>query len=148
MRADINTSLIRTVSRMGSTQKIKQLLKDGANPNAANEKGKTALMYAVSNSYIPAVEILIAAGADVNARDNNGKNALMYVKIPSVIVQSDGVSGASVEQALAEMNIKLLLDAGADINATDDEGKTALALAKENNLTALVQLLQSAGAKD
>ncbi|MBQ6655941.1 MAG: ankyrin repeat domain-containing protein [Ottowia sp.] len=111
MRADINSKLIKAVSDFGSSSKrIERLLMDGANPNAADKEGKTALMHAVSPwGKIDAVNPLIAAGAEVNAADNNGKTALMHAVSDSYIPA-----------------VELLIAAGADANARDNDGKTAL----------------------
>ena len=111
MRADINSKLIKAVSDFASSsKKIERLLMDGANPNAADKEGKTALMHAVSPwGKIDAVNPLIAAGAEVNAADNNGKTALMHAVSDSYIPA-----------------VELLIAAGADANAHDNDGKTAL----------------------
>ena len=53
----------------------------GANVNARNSKGMTALMLAAMNNSNPeVVKALINAGADIFAKDNEGKTALNYAK--------------------------------------------------------------------
>lgn len=47
---------------------LRYLLDQGLDPNAANEFGKTALMYAAQYNQIESVRILLAAGADPNAK--------------------------------------------------------------------------------
>jgi len=84
------------------------LLKAGADVNARDEEGRTALMCMMMQSQITSktVKLLLKAGVDVNARDNQGKTALMYSDNPDLA--------------------RLLIKAGADVNARDNQGKTAL----------------------
>ena len=54
------------------------MLAAGAQVNAADEDGKTALMLAASEGLVLNVRLLVLAGAKIDARDGEGKNALMY----------------------------------------------------------------------
>lgn len=97
----------------GSVEIVRYLVDDaGANVNAVDKHGKTALMYALlrrrRNESI--VRSLIEAGADVNAVDTNGRPTLIYALVlrPSCKI------------------LRYLVDAGADVNAADKWGKTAL----------------------
>lgn len=54
---------------------IKFLVNRGANPNARNENGETAIIVACNNA--DSVKALIEAGADVNIQDNEGNTAMM-----------------------------------------------------------------------
>ena len=105
------------------------LIKAGADVNATDEEGLTALMLATSNN--PAVvQTLIEAGADVNAEDEALGTVLMHAALDNnpAVVQT-------------------LIDAGADVNAKDEDGRTALMLAVKYNFSAVVQVLIEAGAK-
>lgn len=62
---------------------IEKLVAKGANVNAMDKDGKTALHYAIlpSSSYFKAIDVvkqLVYKGADVNAADKDGKTPLMY----------------------------------------------------------------------
>jgi len=56
----------------------KKLIEKGANVNAKDERGDTALMRAVSWGHIKIVKLLIEKGANVNIKDNNGWTAMDY----------------------------------------------------------------------
>ncbi|MDX2049572.1 MAG: ankyrin repeat domain-containing protein [Rickettsiaceae bacterium] len=58
---------------------IKWLLKQGADPNAKDTDGKTAIRYAVEKGNKELVEELLKQGADPNAKDKEGKTPIFYV---------------------------------------------------------------------
>ncbi|MBR1604047.1 MAG: ankyrin repeat domain-containing protein, partial [Synergistaceae bacterium] len=60
---------------------IKLLIDAGADVNARNEDGKTALMAAARYNQNPEViETLVDVGADVNARNEDGETARDYAQ--------------------------------------------------------------------
>jgi ankyrin repeat protein len=59
---------------------VKVLLAAGANPNAVNPRGDTALHIAAHDGRLDALRELVAGGADVNARNAAGKTALELVE--------------------------------------------------------------------
>jgi len=89
-------------------QVIHMLARAGADLDAQDEEGNTALHGAYSENVAKA---LIEEGADVNIRNNDGNTPLM--------------KNFSVEAA------KLLVAAGADVHAKNHEGKTALDFARQ-----------------
>src|SRR5215468_11113657 len=60
---------------------IQLLLSHGANVNAVDSDGETALHYAAraDSASVEIVRILLQKGADVNVRDHDGTTALMKV---------------------------------------------------------------------
>ena len=103
-----------------SAIEVYKWLRSGADVNARDAQGRTALFYI--NSFCPQkdlkAKLLIEAGADVNARDAQGLTpllALPYVHDLSIPQQR---SCAPV--------IRLLAAAGADLNACDPAGFTRL----------------------
>ena len=54
------------------------LVEKGADVDARDDTGVTALMNAAWDQRLELVEFLIEKGADVNARDQDGKTALMW----------------------------------------------------------------------
>ena len=56
---------------------VNALLAAGADVNASNEDGRTALMLAAAAGRAAAVKSLLRGGANVSAQDKDGKTALM-----------------------------------------------------------------------
>jgi ankyrin repeat protein len=59
-----------------SDRSVKALLDHGADVNARNEGGITALMIAAATNQADLAGLLIGAGADQSAKDETGKTAL------------------------------------------------------------------------
>src|SRR5262245_34854894 len=75
-KAALNKDLLNAAAA-GQPSKVADLIKQGADPNAMDEKGSSALMKAVYNRNREVVQTLIRAKANVNARDGEGMTALM-----------------------------------------------------------------------
>jgi len=91
---------------------LQVLLDNGADVNASDSNGDTALLIVVvrrNTGLMEIVRILLDKGADVNAKDKNGRTVLM-------VAASEG----KVEV------MQTLLAKGADVNARDSDGNTAL----------------------
>lgn len=73
---DLNSDLL-DAARQGNTATVESLLRQGADVNATDDHGVTALMYAVVNGHTSTVRALIDAGADVNKALNSGKSTLI-----------------------------------------------------------------------
>ena len=59
----------------------KLLLRNGADVNAKQRDGMTALMWACMEKRLDIVKLLLRNGADLNtAKDRDGKTALMWAK--------------------------------------------------------------------
>ncbi|MDD5454971.1 MAG: ankyrin repeat domain-containing protein [Candidatus Ratteibacteria bacterium] len=107
---------------------VKLLIENGADINAKDNKGNTALMMASITGQTDTVKLLIDKGTDVNAKNNNGITALMLA------------SGTNT--------VKLLIEKGADVNIKANDSYTALKIASERGDTAIIELLKQAGAKE
>jgi hypothetical protein len=110
---------------------IEALLNNGADVNAHDAKGSSALYLAILIGDNESARILVRKGADVNASNNEGETPLMIAALKGY-----------------PDNVKLLLDAGANLNAKDKRGETPLMHAIERNHSEVIQMLKDAGAKE
>lgn len=152
------------IVKTGYPQDVQAAINEGADLEARDMNGATALMWAVTNTEnLEMITTLLKAGADVNARDKNGATVLMLAAVenqnPLVItallqsgadLKTRGGNGATALIYAAKWNqnpeaITTLLKAGADAKARDSGGKTAFDYAKHNEkligTEALSQLL-------
>jgi ankyrin repeat protein len=74
---NIGNSPLHIATRNNSTDVVKTLLDFGADPNAVNDKGFTALDEAIQNKNPETVKFLIESGAKVNVTDKNMDTPLM-----------------------------------------------------------------------
>ena len=70
-----------TALENGHKDVVQWLLDAGADVNAKDTWGRTALMKASLNGHKDIVQLLIEAGADVNVKDNDGRTALMCASL-------------------------------------------------------------------
>ncbi|MGQ0737143.1 MAG: ankyrin repeat domain-containing protein [Acidobacteriota bacterium] len=105
VRAQNQNRDLLDAARRDDTRAVQSLLKGGADPNARDESGATALMQASAVASGDTVRALLEAGADVNASSKSGASALMWA------------TGDSAK-------VRLLLDRGAAVNARMKDGTT------------------------
>jgi ankyrin repeat protein len=116
----------------GNVAEAKRLIEAGADVNAQDNRGYTALIRASGWRYTEIVKLLIEAGADVNAKAEwNGRTALIH-------------ASASGDEYIE--TVKLLIEAGADVNAQDKYGYTALMAASQEGYEKVTKLLIEEGA--
>jgi ankyrin repeat protein len=101
------------------------LLDAGADIDARDVAGMTALMEAAMWGQDDIVKPLLKRNADIRLKDNGGITALMWA-----------VRGGSLKI------VRLLLDDGADIHEKDGSAKTALAWARERGKAGVIDLLE------
>ncbi|MFB0613873.1 ankyrin repeat domain-containing protein [Aurantiacibacter poecillastricola] len=101
------TGLHITVERRDLTW-TEFLLQQGANPNIADNRGRTPLIAAAQIGFIEGVEALIEAGAQLDIANETGETPLI----------------AAVHARNIEL-IEALVSAGADPDRADNAGRTA-----------------------
>ncbi|KAJ7109047.1 ankyrin repeat-containing domain protein, partial [Mycena crocata] len=167
---DVNTrhsgwpesTLSMVASKRGHSAVVKLLLEHGANIEAQNKDGMTALMKASLEGHRMVVQLLLEQGAKIEGRDRWGMTALMKASIEghSEVVQLLLEHGANIEAqdevgrtALMSASskghsevVQLLLGKGANIEAQDKDGTTALMKASKKGCSMVVQLLLEHGA--
>ena len=106
----------------GDLEGIRELLRDGANVDARNRHGQTALMLAAHRGHLKIAGVLVEAGADLNVIAKYTLTALML----AIVAGHDAVA-------------RLLVAAGADLRvrgsgAPGFAGKTAYDLAVDREM--------------
>ena len=94
------TESLLKAAQNGDISKVEKLLFKGAEVNAKDKGGGTALIYMSEGGNVNIVKVLIEKSAEVNAKDNFGRTALMIASL----------------NGHADI-IKILIDKGAEINA-------------------------------
>jgi ankyrin repeat protein len=138
---------LRKAAQDGEMQTVKDLLAKGANVNAKDEKGRTALLsIAPARDNPEMAKLLIEKGAEVNAKDNEGETALMIaasqsnpgilealIEAGAEVDATNKAGGTALMAAAFRANIeeiKILLAKGADRKLKDKKGRTASDIAK------------------
>ena len=73
--APLLADALREAARAGRTDAVAALLEAGADPDATDAEGRSALLVAAWHGRARVVELLLAAGADAAARDHHGRSA-------------------------------------------------------------------------
>eukprot|EP00730_Choanoeca_flexa_P001471 TRINITY_DN10649_c0_g1_i12.p2 TRINITY_DN10649_c0_g1~~TRINITY_DN10649_c0_g1_i12.p2 ORF type:complete len:495 (+),score=64.14 TRINITY_DN10649_c0_g1_i12:1857-3341(+) len=110
-RSQVGTPLIHhIVLTAQATMYILQTLLDaGADPNACDLRGQSALLCAISHDSRLVLEVLVAAGVDVNQTNKKGRTALhIACEVCSLDV------------------VEFLISAGCDLQKRTDNGETPL----------------------
>ena len=143
---------------------VKALLKNGADVNAAQGDGMTALHWAASNGDAALTQMLLSAGANVRATtrlggitplllaSQNGHAAVVAALIAAGADSKSATSTGATALMLAARSgstetVTRLIETGADINAKEKGfGQTALMVAAGLDRADVVTLLMQRGA--
>ncbi len=147
---------------VGNVADVKILLGRGAQVNAADQWGNTALLIAAREGEVEIVRTLLKAGADVNGRGGamtplaaaalRGTVVVARLLIRSgAHVNAVGSNGLTALMNAVKLNrldvAKVLLEAGADTDGVDRMGANVLAVAVDENYPDMLALLLNHGVK-
>jgi hypothetical protein len=109
----------------GDVEGLKILLQEGADKDEKDAEGRTALHFASGYGEVKCAEVLLEAGAAVDALDKNNNTALHYA------------AGYGRDEC-----VELLLKNGAAVTLQNLDGKTPIDVAKLNNQSKVLKLLE------
>ncbi len=142
--------------------RVRALLKEQADVNAAQKDGTTALHWAVYHDDPQTAKLLIAAGANARAENRfgvtplslactNGNGELVRMLLAAGAEANTTLRGGETALMTAARTgrvepVRALLDAGAKVDAVDRKDQTALMWAAAEGHAAVVELLIQKGA--
>lgn len=155
------TALICACERSAPLAHVSALIVGGANLNAVDNEGCTAVGWASEHGYEGIVRLLLEANADPNIGDNAGRTPLMtasynsHLAVVSALIEDGAVNINQVENhnrsalIFASINnsvnvVKILLNARADVTIIDNNGQTAIDIARINNHNDMIRILEEA----
>lgn len=122
-------SPVADAAQAGDVEQVRTLLKQGADVNAAQADGLTALHWAAMNDDLEVVDLLLYAGANVHPLTRVGGYAPLHL---------------AARQGHPRI-VSRLLEAGADANQWTDTGVTPLHFAAQANDPASVRAIVETG---
>jgi ankyrin repeat protein len=166
-RRPSDPALLVAAARDGDVREVRLLLEAGADPDATDADGRTAVTHAAYGGHASVVRTLLDAGADVDRQDASRANSLLSTGETGLLDVLEEVLAA--EPDLARTNrfggtalipaadrghvavVRRLLGTGIDVDHVNDLGWTALLEAVilgdgGAKHTEIVRLLVAAGA--
>lgn len=143
-----NEASLRDAAVKGDAQAVKLLLDRGADVNAKDSDGRTALTEAAFYGHAEVVKVLLAGGADIFAKKNDGQTVTAMAAGHKDIAEMIDREMRLLEIAGKGDNktLKEYLDKGVYVNVKDPAGRTPLIEATWYNHPETVKLLLDKGA--
>lgn len=118
-------SIVHQTASTGDVEGLKKALESGGDKDEEDGEGRTALHFACGYGEVKCAQVLLEAGAKVDALDKNKNTALHYA------------AGYGRKECVA-----LLLDNGAAVTLQNMDGKTPIDVAKLNDQSDVLKLLE------
>ncbi|KAJ5469388.1 hypothetical protein N7539_009006 [Penicillium diatomitis] len=147
--ADVNAENMdgRTALLETTDARIASLLIDhGADVNACDRFGNTAVFRSVCEGNQALLSILLVKGADVNRVNLMGRTALTEALSTRGSIPQAHISNAPLSKPFNDDILRMLIRGGADINTCDVQGNTILSHVVTNYDCTLAQFLLEKGA--
>jgi uncharacterized protein len=152
---DENTIALHKSIEKKDAKKVLEALKNGADANARDGRGTSALKYAMAFGDVETAEILIKHGAKVKDQDilpelaayGRGGAAMAKLLLEAGADVDERSSGGYTPLIIAAGRgytdiVKVLLEAGADVHAVGDSNRTAKSLAYERSYLETAHLIE------
>jgi ankyrin repeat protein len=138
----------------GKIELVKTFLGRGADVNARDTNGVTALMMAANYGHIDVVRLLLDKGADIGAKDHSGSTALMAAAVDGraevvKLLKARGAKDALIVAAMLgdRESVQRFIESGSDLNEKVGDGWTPLRGAAARGHVEVVKLLLDKGAE-
>ena len=157
-------SAVADAAMRGEADRVRTLLRDGADVNAAQGDGMTALHWTALNGDLETTNVLLVAGATVEALTRVGRYTPLHLassrghaSVVSRLLDAGSKPNATTETGVQPLHlaaqagdaatVTALLGHGANVNARDEtHGRTPLVFAASQNRLEAVKILLAKGA--
>ena len=153
-------------TKRGDVAAVRSLLKEGADPNASQGDGLSALHLAAQEGNVDIIDVLLAAGAGIEAKTRIGDYTPLHLASwgahasavgaliaagadPGAVSTTSGVTPLhlAAKATSGESTVRSLLEHGAPVDARESAfGQTPLIFAASYGRTAAIRVLLSHGA--
>ena len=153
-------------TKRGDVAVVRSLLKEGADPNASQGDGLSALHLAAQEGNVDIIDVLLAAGAGIEAKTRIGDYTPLHLASwgahasavgaliaagadPGAVSTTSGVTPLhlAAKARSGESSVRSLLEHGAPVDARESAfGQTPLIFAASYGRTAAIRVLLSHGA--